>query len=370
LEERFPPPRLRPTEEEDQIVKAVEVRGASGFDDLHVVSRPVPDVGPRDVLIRVRSASLNYRDLFLPLGTLPRTHDYFGRIPGSDGAGDVVAVGQDVTRVAPGDRVTVSTQIGWVGGPVTDNVIHDPGFTIDGFLAEYAVFDEIGVIKFPDYLNYDEAASLPCAAVSAWSTLTGGPAAVTPGQTVLVEGTGGVALFALQFARMFGARVFAITSSQAKADLLHKLGAEAVVDYRQQPEWHEQILDLTAGRGVDRVIDVVGGDTVARAARCTRRGGVISCVGFLGGRTGGIDPIDLVGRALNVTGYLMGNRTAFEAMLAAMEQHQIHPVLDRVFTLDDTRQAYAHLAAAQHIGKIMVRPGDDEARGSEKSETA
>jgi NADPH:quinone reductase-like Zn-dependent oxidoreductase len=255
--------------------------------------------------------------------------------------------------------VTVSTKIGWVGGPFTaEHFGRDPGFTIDGLLAEYAVFDEIGVVKIPAYLSYDEAAALPCAAVSAWSSLTGGPRPVTPGQTVLVQGTGGVSLFALQFARTFGARVLGITSSEAKQELMRELGAETVVDYSRHPEWQEQILDLTAGHGVDRVVDIGGTETVDRAARCTRIGGVISCVGFVSGRTGGIDPIVLVGRALNVSGYSMGNRTDFEAMLAAMTQHEIHPVLDRIFPLTETPQAYAHLAAARHVGKVIIHPGE------------
>lgn len=339
-------------------MRVVEVRGTDGFGALHVVQRPTPPVGPSDVLIRMCFASLNYRDLMLPLGTHPRASDYVGRIPLSDGAGEVVAVGERVTRVAPGDRVTVSTKIGWIDGPYRGEYYGaDPGFTIDGVLAEYAVFDQMGVLRLPDYLSYAEAAALPCAAVSAWAALTGSTAPTLPGQTVLVQGTGGVSLFALQFAKLLGARVLAITSTAAKADLLRGLGAEAVVNYRHDPDWHLRVLELTEGRGVDRAVDVVGGQTVERAARCTRIGGLISCVGFLGGREGGIDSITLVGRALQVSGYAMGSRAQFEQMLLAMQRYQVHPVLDQTFDLTEVTAAYERLSVAGHVGKIIIRVG-------------
>jgi NADPH:quinone reductase-like Zn-dependent oxidoreductase len=338
-------------------MRAVTISATTGFDGIKLVEQPVPEPGPRDVLIRVRSASLNFRDLLLPLGTFPQAMGYLGRVPLSDGAGDVLAVGPEVTRARAGDRVAVTTKIGWVGGPPpSDDRLDSPGFTTDGLLREYAAFHEDGIVQIPDELSYDEAAALPCAAVSAWAALTSGPHSLLPGETLLVQGTGGVSLFALQFGLLCGARVIGITSSESKSALMSKLGAAAVVNYRELPEWENHILELTGGCGVDRVVDIGGTETVERSARCTRRGGVVSCVGFVTGQGGGIAPITLVSRALQVRGHLMGNRSQFEEMLAAMTYHSVRPVIDSaVFGLQDAALAYRHLHEARHIGKVVVR---------------
>jgi NADPH:quinone reductase-like Zn-dependent oxidoreductase len=339
------------------LMRAVTISATTGIDGIKLVEQRVPEPGPRDVLIRVRSASLNFRDLLLPLGAFPRAMHYLGRVPLSDGAGDVVAVGPEVTRVRAGDRVAVTTKIGWISGPPpADDRDGSPGFTTDGLLREYAAFDEDAVVRIPDGLNYDEAASLPCAAVSAWAALTTGPCSLLPGQTLLVQGTGGVSLFALQFGLLCGARVIGITSTESKSALMRELGAAAVVNYRELPEWQNQILELTEGRGVDRVVDIGGADTMGRSAECTRVGGVMSCVGFITGKTGGIDPITLVSRALQVRGHLMGNRGQFEEMLTAMTYHGVHPVIDSaIFGLHEAALAYRHLHEAKHIGKVVIR---------------
>jgi NADPH:quinone reductase-like Zn-dependent oxidoreductase len=340
-------------------MRAVTVSDGTGFDGIELVEQPVPEPGPRDVLIRVRSASLNFRDLLIPLGAFPGAVPAPGRVPLSDGAGDVVATGREVTRARVGDRVAVTTKIGWVGGPppVGDRDI-SPGFTIDGLLREYAAFHEEGIVRIPDEISYDEAAALPCAAVSAWAALTTGPPSLLPSDTLLVQGTGGVSMFALQFGLLCGARVIGITSSGPKSALMRKLGAAAVVNYREIPEWQDKVLELTGGRGVDRVVDIGGGDTVDRSARCTRVGGVVSCVGFVTGQAGGINPITLVSRALQVRGHLMGNRGQFEEMLTAMTSHGVRPVIDStVFRLHEAALAYKHLHEARHIGKVVVQIG-------------
>lgn len=338
-------------------MRAVTISSTTGFDGIKLVEQPVPEPGPRDVLIRMRSASLNFRDLLLPLGTFPRAMNYLGRVPLSDGAGDVFAVGDEVTRVRVGDRAVVTTKIGWVGGPPpVDDRESSPGFDIDGVLREYAAFHEDGIVRIPEELSYDEAAALPCAGVSAWAALTTGPRSLLPGETLLVQGTGGVSLFALQFALLCGAQVIGITSSEAKSALMRELGAVEVVNYRDIPEWQDRVLELTRGRGVDRVVDIGGSRTLARSAQCTRVGGVMSCVGFVTGQAGGIDAITLVSRALQVCGHLMGNRGQFEEMLTAIVNHRVHPIIDpAVFRLHDVGLAYRYLHEARHIGKVVIR---------------
>ncbi|MBL7229466.1 MAG: NAD(P)-dependent alcohol dehydrogenase [Pseudomonas sp.] len=321
--------------------------------DLELQDETVPTPRPRDVLVRVHAASLNFRDQAILDG------QYGGRVkqhgvPLSDGAGEVVAVGSAVTRVKVGDRVTASCHPTWIGGgPLAEYQDNSLGITTDGWLAEYILLDEIAVIQLPSYLSYVEAASLPCAAVTAWTGLN----VVTPlqpGQTVLVQGTGGVALFSLQIARMFGARVLAITSSDEKAKKLRDWGAEAVVNYRTFPDWEKEILDLTNGIGVDKVIDIAGEKTIVKSAASTRKGGVISVVGFTSGFGGGLPPIDVLSRTLTVAGTAIGPRVDFEALLTAMTQHQIKPVIDKVFPFSAYRDAYRRLESGEHIGKIVV----------------
>jgi NADPH:quinone reductase-like Zn-dependent oxidoreductase len=336
-------------------MKAVELRSVDGFDGLQVVERPDPVCGSRDVIVRMRATSLNYRDLFLPLGTMPREGNYLGIIPLSDGAGEVVEIGRDVRRVKVGDRVSMPPIVGWVGGPIQEEFAHQNiGFDMDGTLCEFAAFPDHAVVRIPDYMSYAEAAALPCAGTSAWAALRGGLSPVAAGHTVLVQGTGGVALLALQFAKIAGARVLAITSSDEKAAFLTKLGADAVINYTDCAAWDDEVLSLTNGRGVDRVIEIGGAGTIARSAKATRVGGTISSVGFVAGREGGADPLLLISRALNLNCYLMGNRSDFEDMLAAMDLHDVHPPICQSFTMSDVQMAYSFLYSGKHTGKVVV----------------
>ena len=275
-------------------------------------------------------------------------------VPLSDGAGEVGAVGSAVVRVRVGDRVTASCHPTWIGGgPLAEYQENSLGITSDGWLAEYILLDENAVVHLPTYLSYAEAASLPCAAVTAWTGLNVATP-LQPGHTVLVQGTGGVALFSLQIARMFGARVLAITSSDEKAEKLRSWGAEAVINYRTFPDWDKKILDLTNGKGVDKVIDIAGEKTIVRSAASTRKGGVISVVGFTSGFGSGLPPIDVLSRTLTVTGTAIGPRVDFEALMAAITQHQIRPVIDGVFPFSAYRDAYRRLESGEHVGKIIV----------------
>jgi NADPH:quinone reductase-like Zn-dependent oxidoreductase len=336
-------------------MKAVEIRQMGSFDGLKVVERPEPKPGQGQALVRLRAASLNYRDLLLPRAQLPMFGDSVGRIPLSDGAGEVVEVGSGVNRVAVGDRVACNALPHWVAGDLQpENLVGGLGFDVDGTLAELAVFDAKALVKLPDYMTFAEGASLPCAGVSAWTCLTEGRQSIRAGETVLVLGSGGVSLFALQFAKAFGARVIATTSSPKKAEQLRALGADATINYHERPDWDAAVLELTGGRGVDRVVEIGGVGTFMRSAASTRVGGTLSCVGFVAGREGGIDLMGLIVRTLSVHFYIMGSRVQFEAMLAAMDLHRIHPVIDRTFNMADIVEAYAYLESGQHVGKIVI----------------
>lgn len=319
--------------------------------ELHEEAAPEP--GPHEVVVKVHAASLNFRDQAI-------LDDAYGSptkprgVPLSDGAGEVVAVGRDVKRAKVGDRVSASCCQHWVGGPNRAEYHADSlGMTTDGWLAERILLHENAIVHLPDYISYAEAASLPCAAVTAWTGLNlSSP--LQAGETVLVQGTGGVALFSLQVAKMFGAKVLAITSSDAKAERLKALGAAAVVNYRSHPDWDKEILALTDGRGVDKTIDIAGEKTIVKSAAATRNGGDISIVGFTSGFGGGLPPIDILAKALHVAGTTIGSRTNFEALLRAMALHEVHPVIDQVFPFAQYRAAYERLKTGDHVGKVVI----------------
>jgi NADPH:quinone reductase-like Zn-dependent oxidoreductase len=313
---------------------------------------PLPTLGKRDVLIRVHASSLNYRDQAVLDGI------YGGRtdavVPVSDGAGEVVAVGEDVTRTKVGDRVAASCFEHWIGGPyLHEYQSSSVGFTHDGWLAEHIALHENAIVHLPEYMSYVEGASLACAAVTAWTALNRA-SPLQPGQTVLVQGTGGVSLFSLQIAKMVGARVLAITSSDDKAEKLKGLGAEAVVNYSSQPDWDVEILKLTDGVGVDRVIEIAGEKTIVKFAASTKIGGEIALVGFASGLGGGIPPIDILSRSLIIGGTSIGSRLNFEALLAAMSAHQMKPIIDQVFPFAEYREAYRRLASGAMVGKVVI----------------
>jgi len=333
-------------------MKAVR-RTAGDKPDLELHDESTPSPGDHDVLVRVHAASLNFRDQVILDGQYGGPTQENG-VPLSDGAGEVVAVGKRVTRTQVGDRVSASCNPFWIGGPMlAEYHLNSFGISADGWLGEYILVHENAIVHLPDYLSYIEAASLPCAAVTAWTGLNlSSP--LQPGQTVLVQGTGGVALFSLQVARMFGARVLAITSTDEKAETLKALGAESVVNYRTFPDWDRAILELTKGQGVDKVIDIAGEKTIVKSAASCRIGGDIAQVGFTSGVGGGLPPIDILARSLRVAGTAIGPRTNFEALLAAMAQHEMKPVIDRIYPFAEYRDAYQRLASGNHVGKVVI----------------
>jgi NADPH:quinone reductase-like Zn-dependent oxidoreductase len=334
-------------------MKAVRVRQPGSLAGLQLGEEPTPTPGKRDVLVKIKAASLNYRDLLVAYGRYPGPLRPTP-VPLSDGAGEVAAVGAEVSRVKVGDRVAASNWTHWIGGRLAAQYhASSVGMTIDGVLAEYLLIDENAIVTLPAYLSFEEAAALPCAAVSAWSALNVAEP-LCPGQTVLIQGTGGVALFGLQIARMFGARVFAITSTEQKAQRLRDLGAEQVVNYRETPKWSDAILEFTGGLGVDKVVEIGGETTINQSAACTRIGGEIGLVGFVTGFGGGLPPLSIMARSLNLKGISVGPRLSFEALLKAMEVTKMRPVIDSVFPFGDFVAAYRHLEGATHVGKIVI----------------
>jgi NADPH:quinone reductase-like Zn-dependent oxidoreductase len=335
-------------------MKAFQLQEFGGPDTLRPADLPDPVPGPGQVLMRVRAVSLNYRDLLMSRGTynpklkLPMT-------PISDGAGEVVATGAGVTRFKPGDQVVASFMPEWVDGPPDDDKARSAlGGGGVGMLAELAVLPEHGLLNIPSHLSAVEAATLPCAGVTAWNALvaSGG---VKAGDTVLVQGTGGVSLFALQFAKLSGARVIATSGSDQKLARALELGATDGINYKTVPDWDKRVRELTAGKGVDHIIEVGGAGTLPRSMRAVRIGGYIALIGVLSGVSAEVNPMPIVMKNIRVQGIFVGSRAMFEAMNRAIELSQLHPVVDRVFEFDRAPEALKYLESGAHVGKVVIR---------------
>jgi NADPH:quinone reductase-like Zn-dependent oxidoreductase len=337
-------------------MRAYQLADGVGIDRLTLADIEQPHPGRHQVLVKVHATSLNYRDLLIVSGQYGRGAITPGRIPLSDGAGEVVEVGEDVTRVKVGDRVAAIFHQSWIAGAVSDEIIGSAlGGDVDGMLVEYRLLEEEGVVKLPDYLSYEEGATLPCAALTAWNALLEHQP-VRPGDTVLVQGTGGVSIFALQLAHAAGARVIATSSSDEKLRRVKELGASDLVNYRKHPEWDEEVLRLTGGRGVDKVVEVGGAGTLPRSLRAVRRGGEVSVIGLLAG-FGEIDPMVVLGKSIMMRGIYVGSREMFERMNRALEVHELHPVIDQVFGFEQAADAYRHLESGAHLGKVVIGVG-------------
>jgi NADPH:quinone reductase-like Zn-dependent oxidoreductase len=335
-------------------MKAYTLENSFGIDSLTLTERPDPRPGPGQVLLRMRAWSLNYRDLMVVKGVYnPKLRLPF--IPFSDGVGEVVGQGDGVSRVKAGDRVAGTFVQKWLDGELTDAKARTSlGGGGEGLLAEYVVLSEEGVVPVPAHLTDEEAATLPCAAVTAWHALvTSGR--VEAGDSVLVQGTGGVSLFALQFAKLSGARVIATSSSDEKLARAVQLGASDGINYKKTPDWEEPVRQLTGGVGVDHVIEVGGAGTLAKSFRAVRTGGHIALIGVLTGNSGQVNPVAVLMRNLRLQGIFVGSRAMFEAMNRAIALHQLRPVVDRVFPFAEARAALRHMESAAHFGKICIR---------------
>lgn len=334
-------------------MRAYVIDGGFGIDHLRIVERPVGDPGAGEVRVRVRACSLNRRDLMTVEGQYnPRQP--LPLVPLSDGVGVVEAVGSDVRDLQPGDRVAGLFCQEWMGGaPTKERLRTTLGGPLDGMLAEQVILPARGVAKVPAYLTDEEAATLPCAALTAWSALyTLGD--VKPGDSVLVQGTGGVSLFALQLAKLAGARVIATTSSDEKAARLRALGADEVIDYTKEPAWGDRARKL-AGDGVDHVIEVGGAGTLEQSVRASRMGGTLSLIGVLSGHATDLALTPLFMGQRRIQGVFVGHKDGFRAMCAALAASALRPVVDRVFSFDEAPAAFAHMKAGGHVGKICIR---------------
>ncbi|SMC29883.1 NADPH:quinone reductase [Andreprevotia lacus DSM 23236] len=327
----------------------------AGLDGLLRKTRPVPQPGSGEVLVKVAAVSLNYRELMILLQgryPLPVKPDV---VAVSDGAGEVVAVGPGVTQRKVGERVVASIFPYWQDGPFTLEHAAQLGGSLDGMLSEYVLLPETALLPVPDYLSLTQAATLPCAAVTAWHALTGGRP-LQPGQTVLTLGTGSVSLFALQLAQLFGARVIATTSSADKAARLRELGADAVIDYRQQPDWAAEVRRLTQGQGVDLVVEVAGA-TLAQSLQAVRLGGEIALIGSVGGGGAVLDASAILASGATLRPLAVGSRARFAAMLTAMAAGKVQPVIDRVFSFAQVAEAFAYYAGQSAPGKVVIKVG-------------
>jgi len=341
-------------------MRVVEIRDRFGLENLAVVERPEPAPGPGQVLLRMRAASLNYRDLLTVQGAY-NPKQPLPLIPCSDGVGQVESLGPEVTRFAVGDRVCPIFAQDWISGRPTPGRLRSTlGGPLDGTLAERMIASERGLVRAPDHLTDEEAAALPCAAVTAWSAVAV-HGEVRAGQTVLVLGTGGVSLFALLFARTLGARVIVTSSSDEKLARASELGAWQTVNYVNTPDWARQVRRMTGGEGVDLVVEIGGAGTLKDSVGAVRFGGRISLVGNLAGGVAELNVIPIFMRQVRVQGLLVGDRESFETMNRAIEAHRLKPVIDRVFPLEQSRDALERMAGGEHFGKICIRiPGDSD----------
>jgi NADPH:quinone reductase-like Zn-dependent oxidoreductase len=324
-----------------------------GIDRLERVTLPDPVPQYGQVLVRVHAVSLNYRDLMIVQGRYnPKMR--LPRIPCSDGAGEVVGVGEGVTRVRPGDRVAGIFMQSWIDGePDAEKIKGALGGDIDGMLAELVVLHEDGVVAIPESLSYEEAATLPCAGVTAWNAVAE-VGNIKAGDTVLIQGTGGVSIFALQFARLLGARVLGTSSSDAKLERARRLGLDAGVNYRHRADWDAWAMEQTGGSGVDLVIEVGGAGTFMRSIAALRIGGAVAQIGVLSDSTEGIVIPKLLHKQVRLRGIYVGSRAHFEKMSRAIAQHRLKPVVDEVFSLHDAPAALRRLETGSHFGKLVL----------------
>jgi NADPH:quinone reductase-like Zn-dependent oxidoreductase len=334
--------------------KAYVLTGEFGIDKLSLQERPMPAVKADEVRIRVNAVSLNYRDLLVVKGLYSR------KLPVplvlcSDGAGEVVEVGETAKKFAVGDRVAVAFMPRWTAGPISPEAMRSAlGGAIDGMLSEYVIMPEEGLVRVPEHLSYEEAATLPCAAVTAWNALISS-GDLKAGDTILTMGTGGVSLFALQFGHMTGARVIITSSSDEKLARAKQMGADETINYRQNPEWEKIVLQMTDKVGVDHVVELGGAGTLEKSMKAVKAGGQISLIGVLAGGDGMANPLPVVMKNICMQGIYVGSRLMFEHMNSAISLHKLKPVVDKVFGFDQVREALQHMESGSHFGKIVIR---------------
>ncbi len=335
-------------------MKAYEIQ-EFGIENLTVVDRETAEPKAKEVLVRFRAASLNFRDLMVASGTYnPRMK--MPAVPLSDGAGEVIAIGDDVTRWKVGDKVMPIFAQSWIDGDTTEEKRRTSlgaGSQWDGVLREFGTFDQEGLVKIPDHLTYEEAATLPCAALTAWHALAVS-GNLRAGHSVLTLGTGGVSIFALKFAKLFGARVISTTGSSDKEIRLRELGADEVINYKVREDWDAAVIELTAKKGVDHVVEVGGSGTLGRSLNSVRLGGHVAMIGALSS-AGNFNPTTVFMKAVRLQGIFVGSRVMFEEMLEAIRFSKLAPVIDRVFEFDQAVEAMQYMQSGAHFGKVVIR---------------
>ncbi len=336
-------------------MKVFQLQDDWSIDNLTLTERPQPEPGPGQVLLKMKAASLNYRDLLVPQRGYGKLTGSLPLIPISDGVGEVIAIGEGVGRVTVGDRVCPLMIQSWISGPPTmERLTSTLGGPLDGVMTEYMVLSEQGVVKPSEHLSDEEAAALPCAALTAWSAVVS-DGQVKAGDRVLVLGTGGVSLFALQFAKLSGAHVIVTSSSDNKLQRAIKLGADEGINYVSTPQWGKEVRRMAGADGVDLVVEVGGQKTLPQSLRAIRAGGTISLIGVLSGLNMDVSLGLIVIRKVRLQGITVGNRDGMEAMMRAISQHAIKPVVDRTFAFEELRDALDYLARGVHFGKICIR---------------
>lgn len=330
-----------------------------GLENLRLVDLPTPACGNGMVLIRMQATSLNYRDLLMVRGLYdPKLK--LPRIPLSDGAGEVVAVGADVTRFKPGDRVVGLFLQNWQdGGPSQAKSRGALGGDIDGMLAEYVALPEHGVAHFPAHLSYEEASTLPCAALTAWNALFH-VATTKPGDTIVIQGTGGVSIFALQFAKLVGARVLGTSSSDEKLERAKHLGLDEGLNYKNTPDWASWVKKQTSGEGADVIVEVGGSGTLNESMKAVRVGGTIAQIGVLSSSEERLAVTSVLMRQIRLIGVYVGSNTMMQAMHRAIELSHMKPVVGKVFPMLETIEAYRYLEQARHFGKVVISLASDK----------
>jgi NADPH:quinone reductase-like Zn-dependent oxidoreductase len=334
-------------------MKVAVLDAVGSLDNIRIVERPEPTPGPHEVLVRLRAAALNFRDLVVVEGGYGARQKKQDLVLLSDGAGEIVELGSEVANWQVGDRVVGCFFPNWQAGPPTERrLAANLGGSLDGVACEYRVFAEEAIVPGPKHLNFVRSATLPCAALTAWAAVIG-QGGVGPGTSVLTQGTGGVSLFALQFARAAGAQVIATSSSEVKLEKLRTLGATHVINYVENPKWGEAVQQLVPD-GVDLVVEIGGGGTIAQSLRAVRMGGAVLIIGVVDGARHDLNLPVLIVKNVRLQGTSVGNRDQLGAMIRAMEQHAIRPVIDRTFPLTELRAALEHLKSRRHAGKICV----------------
>lgn len=333
-------------------MKGYHLTAQSGLDGLKAFDAPGPEPLPGQVVVRVGAVSLNYRDLMVADGRYGRVQ--LPLIPLSDGAGVIVDVGEGVTLWKRGHRVAGTFFQGWTSGPFRREVTETAlGGALNGMLAEYVTLSAEGIVAIPQHMSFEEAATLPCAALTAWNALTVS-GDLSAGETVLLLGTGGVSIFALQFARMRGSRIIITSSSDAKLARAKDLGADEGINYRTTPDWEKEVFRLTKKTGVNHVVEVGGAGTFTKSLRALAAGGTVSVVGGVSGFTADVPLIDIIGKAAVVRGIYVGSRNMFEAMECAISSYGIRPVIDRVFPFAEAPEAYRYMESGAHFGKVVI----------------